>query len=214
MSIQDTLLGEKITVTLFKVGEVDRNGNLWTEEALLDLAVSNQFMKFDHATRALVLSGEVAKCHIENDDAGERTCIDEILVDGKRCPIPVMMVSPDDDVDRAYNEFWKDIIEIDGRVSLEQVKKELFDYRNILSEVSRVYDRITYGNISKPNTKAESVIAVVEDLQNESINEAVREALGIQTEEWVAALENYGVSDEIIRKVKQDIVGGENEVEG
>ena len=62
------------------------------------------------------------------------------------------------EVNRVYDEFWKDIIEPNGIVDFDQVKRELYDYRTCLSEVSKVYDEITNGRISKPNAAAEYVL--------------------------------------------------------
>lgn len=57
-----------------------------------------------------------------------------------------------------YDRFWKDIIEIDGAVDMEAVKAELSDFEFILEEVPKVYDELTHGRISKPNTYAFEVI--------------------------------------------------------
>jgi hypothetical protein len=76
-----------------------------------------------------------------------------------------------EDYEKDYDEFWKSIIEPKGQFDFIQVKKELHDYHVVTSNVSKVYDSITNGRISKPNTLASAVIAVVEDIQNEEINE-------------------------------------------
>ena len=70
-------------------------------------------------------------------------------------------------VEDCYNNFWKDILEENGELDWEQVKKELFDYANILREVSIVYDTLTMGRISKPNTKAQVVIDEVNEVNRE-----------------------------------------------
>lgn len=54
---------------------------------------------------------------------------------------------------------WKDIIYKDGKIDEEQVMKELEDYGFILEEVPKVYCEITGGLLSKPNYKAEVVLA-------------------------------------------------------
>jgi hypothetical protein len=56
--------------------------------------------------------------------------------------------------------FWEPIVRPGDEWNLEQIKLELSDYRVIITEVSRVYDDLTHGRISKPNTAAEAVIAV------------------------------------------------------
>lgn len=84
------------------------------------------------------------------------------------------------EVEETYADFWRDIVEVDGQLNVDQVKAELHDYRMVLSEVPRVYVNITRGRISKPHTKADAVLQVVEDLamhdagDAESVLEAVR----------------------------------------
>jgi hypothetical protein len=80
------------------------------------------------------------------------------------------------EVEESFQTFWKPIICPNGELDLEQVKKELFDYHNIMMEVSKVDDEITGGRISKPNTRADAVIAVYEDRVNELIEEALKDA--------------------------------------
>ena len=52
------------------------------------------------------------------------------------------------DVNKVYEEFWKFIIELDGEIDFEQVKRELYDYRIVMQEVSKVYCEITDGTFS------------------------------------------------------------------
>lgn len=64
----------------------------------------------------------------------------------------------------------------------QAVGRELADYDMILGEVSKVYDTLTRGRISKQNTRADAVIAEVESIQEEEQKEIVAEA----REEWEA----------------------------
>lgn len=58
-----------------------------------------------------------------------------------------------------WHEFWDDIlVDIDAAALPHQVKLELFDYMVTLEEVPKVYDEVTGGRLSKPNSKAEYVI--------------------------------------------------------
>lgn len=61
-------------------------------------------------------------------------------------------------IDDVYNDFWKDIVEVDGELDKEQIKRELFDYYVAIREVGKVYDELTMGAFTKPNTAAEYVI--------------------------------------------------------
>lgn len=60
-------------------------------------------------------------------------------------------------IDTKYDTFWKDIVEKNGLIDIEQVKKELYDYSMMMDEVSKAYDMVTGGRISKPNTAAHHV---------------------------------------------------------
>lgn len=60
-----------------------------------------------------------------------------------------------------YEDFWKGIVEDHtGNFDVEQVKKELADYKMILDEVPKVYEQLT--GLSKPHTRAEVIIDSVE----------------------------------------------------
>ncbi len=79
-------------------------------------------------------------------------------------------------VEQKYQEFWKDIVENpDGTLNIEQVKKELSDYSMVMDIASKVYCSITRGRISKPNTNADCIIQVVEDLQQDDTQKAIKE---------------------------------------
>ena len=68
------------------------------------------------------------------------------------------------DVERVYQDFWKEIIcDKDGKVDIEQVKKELCDYYKILQEVPKVYSEVTGGVLSKPLYDAETVLSFFRD---------------------------------------------------
>ena len=62
-----------------------------------------------------------------------------------------------------YENFWKEIVEVNGILDHNQVKKELSDFSAMISEVSKVYDHISHGRISKPLTHAHHLIAMYDD---------------------------------------------------
>jgi len=71
-----------------------------------------------------------------------------------------------------YKTFWEDIIQNpDGSVNLEQLKKELADYKFILDNVGKVYCHITDNTLSYANYKAEDVIAMADDCFNKTLQE-------------------------------------------
>lgn len=56
------------------------------------------------------------------------------------------------DYEQCYEEFWKEIIEKDGVIDVDQVKKELFDFHRMIQNVPKVYDYVTGGAVSKSLT--------------------------------------------------------------
>jgi len=68
------------------------------------------------------------------------------------------------EVEKVYEEFWKNIVEnLDGTINLDQVKMELYDFKVVMDEVSQAYYELTNGEISKPNTAYQYVIDIVEE---------------------------------------------------
>lgn len=72
-----------------------------------------------------------------------------------------------DEIDRLQSlidseDFWTNEVYPNG-VMPQQVQNELSDYHAIIGEVAKVYDTITGGRISKPNTRADDVISETED---------------------------------------------------
>jgi len=65
----------------------------------------------------------------------------------------------DKEVEKNFREFWKPIIFKNGKLNMAQLKRELFDYSSLIRSVSIVYDSVTGGRISKPNTSADAVIS-------------------------------------------------------
>lgn len=61
-------------------------------------------------------------------------------------------------VERDWVEFWRPIVAPNGWVDYAQVKRELYDFHIAMQEVSKVYDALTGGEISKITTTAQWVI--------------------------------------------------------
>jgi len=69
--------------------------------------------------------------------------------------------------EQEFDSYWKDIVlNEDGTVNLDQVKRELSDYSMVMEIASEVYGNITNGNISKPNTNADVIIDVANEEQD------------------------------------------------
>ncbi len=83
-----------------------------------------------------------------------------------------------------YDRFWKPIIEKDGVIDLEQLKKELYDYSVVMECVAGVYCDLTGGHISKLMTSPDVVIAkareVIEREVTEDIIDTLKQNAGIE----------------------------------
>ena len=64
----------------------------------------------------------------------------------------------DEDVEREWKDFWEPIVAPEGKLDLEQLKKELYDFRVVMQEVEKVYIHVTGGKLSKCNVAAQHVI--------------------------------------------------------
>lgn len=65
--------------------------------------------------------------------------------------------------EQQYQEFWKEIIEKDGVIDIEQVKKELHDFSFIIDQVSEVYSAVSQGLLSKSMYYASVIIEQLEE---------------------------------------------------
>ena len=83
--------------------------------------------------------------------------------------------------EKTFREFWMPILTRGGKLDLELVKKELYNYHVIMNNVSTVYMHITGNRISKPNTLANEIIAEHDDLVNELVEERLNELLESQS---------------------------------
>jgi hypothetical protein len=82
------------------------------------------------------------------------------------------------DYEKDWEEFWKGICtNPDGSINLDQIKRELSDFRHAIEEVPKVYCHITNNRLSKIVYDASQVIAVAEDCANEYIKELKNEIL-------------------------------------
>jgi len=94
-----------------------------------------------------------------------------------------------------YDEFWKDIVEKDGVINMEQVKKELSDFHFMMQQVPEVYMEVTGGKISKCNTYAFEIINIFQDeyLSKGIVQDDIRDLLDDDTnlETLQQELKNY-----------------------
>lgn len=83
---------------------------------------------------------------------------------------PVEAAPMDREIEQTWNEFWRPVLYKDrngsAALDMDAVKREMYDYHVMMREVSEVYDTLTRGRISKPNTSARAVINTVNGLND------------------------------------------------
>jgi len=87
---------------------------------------------------------------------------------GCSCP-----VTPE--IQKTYDEHWKSSVEKFGELDKDSVMRELSDYHFLLEMVPLVYDHVTNGRISKPNTHASAVKSQHDDCVQDAIEEAEKD---------------------------------------
>lgn len=73
-----------------------------------------------------------------------------------------------------YDEFWKPLLEKDGVLDMNQLKKELYDYNKALKNVSKVYMHITNDKLSKINYDADTIISEADRCESDRTLEGFR----------------------------------------
>ncbi len=81
-----------------------------------------------------------------------------------------------------YDDFWRELVEVDGQPDRDKVARELSDYSHIMNELPILLDQITGGRMSKCMYFARDMIAETEDHYGQIADEAVKEA----RDEWEA----------------------------
>jgi len=79
-------------------------------------------------------------------------------------------------VEEKWNEFWKElVVDKDGKLDLDQVKKELFDFSVVMENVPKVYCEVTGDTVSKIMTDPGDVIRAFHDHVADLCKEAVQD---------------------------------------
>lgn len=82
------------------------------------------------------------------------------------------------DYEKTYMEHWRKIVEQpDGTLNLDQVKRELCDYWDLMGRVAEVYDGVTGGRISKTETMAFEVINQANERTEEACDDAINDLI-------------------------------------
>ena len=79
---------------------------------------------------------------------------------------------------KTYDEFWREVVERpDGTLNADQVKRELHDYRMLLRQVPEVYDSVTGGQVSKPDTLSHHVIDAANRRMDAACDDAINDLI-------------------------------------
>lgn len=84
-------------------------------------------------------------------------------------------------VDDEYESFWKHIVEVDGELDKEQIEKELYDFSQIIGNVSKVYCHITNSRISNPLTLPNVVMQVADECKELELEDNIKEELSYRS---------------------------------
>jgi hypothetical protein len=96
-----------------------------------------------------------------------------------------------EDYEEYYEKYWKDIIEKGGKINLDQVKRELFDYSFLMDQASKVYCEVTNGLLSKTTYFADTIIAEYEDDLTKWVCEAIEDYKKEQQEKFELLKKEY-----------------------
>jgi hypothetical protein len=89
------------------------------------------------------------------------------------------------DYQKIFKDFWAEIVcNPDGTLNMDAVQRELADYYFMLQEVPKVYDYVTGGMISKPNTCAFEVNDMADEHYHKSIEGTIRDDLTHAAKTW------------------------------
>lgn len=79
-------------------------------------------------------------------------------------------------VDKDFKELWENlIINKDGSINLEAVKRELSDYRVLMHNASEVYNHITNGKITNTTTMGRDIIVAADDKYSKQLKKETKE---------------------------------------
>lgn len=74
----------------------------------------------------------------------------------------------DQEVEDNWNNKWKEIFQKeDGSIDVEQLKKELMDFSDLIHNATTVYCHVTGNRLSYPTYPAKTVIGVYEEYLEE-----------------------------------------------
>lgn len=79
------------------------------------------------------------------------------------------------DVEQVWHEFWEPIVTQSGLtgsvLDIDQIKRELYDYRQLLKGLPGFFDDVSGGKVTKPNTDLRIVSELIQERALEQYNE-------------------------------------------
>lgn len=73
-------------------------------------------------------------------------------------------------IEENWKETWEPIlIKADGSINLEQLKKELLDFSELICRMSELTCEITGDRLSYPTYPVKTILSVMEDVRNQDI---------------------------------------------
>lgn len=77
-----------------------------------------------------------------------------------------------------YEYFWKEVLENqDGSINKEQLMKELYDFSQLIRNLSKIYTYASGNKASHPAIKAEVIIQLFEEELKEQYDQGYADAL-------------------------------------
>lgn len=100
-----------------------------------------------------------------------------------------------EDVEHSWHTFWRDIIlDEDGEIDVDQLKRELSDFHYMIDNTTRVFSEVSGHRISKPNTHADAVIG--------EYNNQLQEHYQFAKDDILELIEGVDDPEEIRRLIK------------
>jgi len=73
-----------------------------------------------------------------------------------------------EEIEANWNGTWKEILQReDGSIDIEQLKKELMDFSDMINRMSSLTCQLTRSRLSYPTYPVSTIMAVHEEVQNE-----------------------------------------------
>ena len=80
------------------------------------------------------------------------------------------------DYEEVWNEFWKEIIiDKNGDINLDQIKRELYDFKELIDNVPNVYRYVTGGRLSEATYSSDVVTMFADEYYDKLISGIIKD---------------------------------------